>query len=236
MTLRTLIAGSMTLAAMALAGCGERTTASGERASPGVVSALAVQTTETRNGSQSGHSGSVKGGAMGSGEKGSSPSNETTREAMFGAGCFWGVEAIFAQTPGVLTTAVGYAGGKTLNPTYKQVCYEDTGHAEVVHVTYDPSKVSYSDLLLVFFSNHDATQVNRQGPDVGTQYRSVVFAYGDEQKAEAEAVKKSLNESGRFRKPIATLIEPAPTFWRAEEYHQQYLKKQGLENCHIPNN
>ena len=152
---------------------------------------------------------------------------------MFGAGCFWGVEAAFRQVPGVVATAVGYAGGHLANPTYKDVCTDGTGHAEVVQVEYDPSKVGYDDLLKIFWENHDPTQLNRQGPDVGTQYRSAIFVYGPEQEAAARASKEALEKSGRFRRPIVTQVEPAPEFWRAEEYHQQYLEKRGLAHCHI---
>jgi peptide-methionine (S)-S-oxide reductase len=157
-----------------------------------------------------------------------------TEFATFGAGCFWGVEAIYRKLPGVVDTAVGYMGGDVDNPTYKQVCTDRTGHAEVVHIEYDPTKVSYEQLLEVFWKCHDPTQVNRQGPDWGTQYRTVVFYHSEAQKQTAEASKQSLAQSGRYSRPIATLIEPAQTFWKAEEYHQQYLEKQGLENCHIP--
>ncbi|MEO8438875.1 MAG: peptide-methionine (S)-S-oxide reductase MsrA [Spartobacteria bacterium] len=154
-------------------------------------------------------------------------------KATFGAGCFWGVEAVFRQTPGVCDAAVGYAGGKTENPTYKDVCSDETGHAEVVEVTYDPEKVSYDTLLDVFWSNHDPTSANRQGPDVGSQYRSVIFSHSPEQKAAAEDKLAELEKSGRFRRPIVTQIEPAPTFYRAEEYHQQYLAKRGRTHCAI---
>jgi peptide-methionine (S)-S-oxide reductase len=155
------------------------------------------------------------------------------KKATFGAGCFWGVEATFRRVPGVIDAAVGYAGGHTENPTYKEVCTDRTGHAEVVDVEYDPSKVSYGQLLDVFWSSHDPTQVNRQGPDYGTQYRTVIFYHDDEQKAEAEASKQKLDASGRFSRPIATQIVPAGPFYRAEEYHQRYLEKRGLENCHL---
>jgi peptide-methionine (S)-S-oxide reductase len=155
------------------------------------------------------------------------------KKATFGAGCFWGVESTFRRIPGVIETAVGYAGGQTENPTYKEVCTDRTGHAEVVEVEYDPSKVSYGQLLDVFWSSHDPTQVNRQGPDYGTQYRTVIFYHDDEQKAESEASKQKLEASGRFPRPIATQIVPAGPFYRAEEYHQRYLEKRGLENCHI---
>ncbi|MBA2436467.1 MAG: peptide-methionine (S)-S-oxide reductase MsrA [Chthoniobacterales bacterium] len=154
-------------------------------------------------------------------------------KATFGAGCFWGVEAVFRQTPGVKNATVGYAGGKTENPTYEDVCSNETDHAEVVEVAFDPSEVSYETLLDVFWRNHDPTTRNRQGPDVGSQYRSVVFYHSPEQKAAAEAKLAELEKSGRFRRPIVTLIEPAPTFYRAEDYHQQYLAKHGRTHCAI---
>jgi peptide-methionine (S)-S-oxide reductase len=154
-------------------------------------------------------------------------------KATFGAGCFWGVEEEFRKVKGVKDTAVGYAGGGVPNPTYKDVCTDRTGHAEVVEVDYDPAEVSYEALLDVFWNGHDPTQLNRQGPDVGTQYRSVVFFHSPEQEAAARASKARLEESGRFRRPIATVIEPAPTFWRAEDYHQRYLEKRGLGSCHV---
>lgn len=155
------------------------------------------------------------------------------KKATFGAGCFWGVEATFRRVPGVIDTAVGYAGGHTEGPTYKEVCTDRTGHAEVVEVEYDPAKVSYDQLLDVFWKSHDPTQVNRQGPDFGTQYRTVIFYHDDEQKAEAEASKQKLDASGRLSRPIATQIVPAGPFYRAEDYHQRYLEKRGLENCHL---
>lgn len=154
-------------------------------------------------------------------------------KATFGAGCFWGVEAAFMQVPGVIETAVGFMGGRTQNPSYKQVCYDDTGHAEVVHLTYDPSKVKYDQLLEVFWSSHDPTQLNRQGPDVGDQYRSVIFFHTPEQEAAARASKEWLEKSGRFRRSIVTQIVPAQAFYRAEEYHQKYLQKRGMGTCHI---
>lgn len=156
------------------------------------------------------------------------------KEAMFGAGCFWGVEETFRRTEGVIETQVGYAGGLVDNPTYQQVCTDTTGHAEVVHVVFDPARVSYQQLLDLFFKLHDPTQLNRQGPDIGSQYRSVVFAYGEEQKQAAEATIGALGKSGKFRRPIVTVVEMAPKFWRAEEYHQKYLMKRGLDNCHLP--
>jgi peptide-methionine (S)-S-oxide reductase len=157
----------------------------------------------------------------------------TIETALFGAGCFWGVEATFRQTKGVKATAVGYAGGRLENPTYEDVCYRDTGHAEVVQVEFDPSHVSYEDLLGIFFENHDPTTVNRQGPDIGEQYRSAIFYHSEEQREAAERLKQRLDESGRFRRPIVTEITPAPAFYRAEEYHQRYLEKRGLASCHI---
>lgn len=152
---------------------------------------------------------------------------------MFGAGCFWGVEAAFAAIPGVKSTAVGYAGGKTDNPTYDQVCSDRTGHAEVVHVEFDPTIVRYAALVEKFFQLHDPTQLNRQGPDVGSQYRSAIFTYNDEQKAVAEKIRDQLQADGKFQRPIVTQIEPAPTFWRGEDYHQKYLEKRGSGSCHF---
>ena len=156
-----------------------------------------------------------------------------TEKATFGAGCFWGVETRFGEISGVLDTAVGYEGGTLNHPTYKEVCTDRTGHAEVVQLTFDPGRVSYETLLDTFFVLHDPTQVNRQGPDWGSQYRSVVFAENEHQAAQANAKIAELNASGSFRKPIATLVEPAATFWRAEEYHQKYLEKRGMVSCHI---
>jgi peptide-methionine (S)-S-oxide reductase len=154
-------------------------------------------------------------------------------KATFAAGCFWGVEATFRQLPGVLSTRVGYIDGKTTNPTYKDVCTDATGHAEAVEVDYDPAKISYGKLLETFWENHDPTQLNRQGPDWGSQYRSAIFYHSPEQEAEAKASKQSLESSNRFRKPITTQIVPAETFYEAEDYHQQYLEKRGLASCHI---
>ena len=154
-------------------------------------------------------------------------------KATYGAGCFWGVEAAFRQVKGVKATAVGYAGGTTKNPTYEQVCIDRTGHAEVVQVEFDPTQVPYEELLEVFWGNHDPTQLNRQGPDVGTQYRSVIFFHSPEQEAAARASKEKLAASGRYRRPIVTEVVLAGEFWRAEEYHQQYLEKRGLSHCRI---
>jgi peptide-methionine (S)-S-oxide reductase len=153
--------------------------------------------------------------------------------ATFGAGCFWGVEAAFRRVPGVIDAVVGYSGGRTANPTYRDVCSDDTGHAEVVQVTFDPEKVSYPQLLDVFWTVHDPTQVNRQGPDHGTQYRTAIFFHAPEQEAAAKKAKQELQATGKFRAPIATEITPAGTFWRAEEYHQRYLEKRGAASCHI---
>ena len=154
-------------------------------------------------------------------------------KAMFGAGCFWGVEAEFRKVPGVTSTAVGYAGGQLKNPTYKDVCGGDTGHAEVVEVEYDSSKVSYDDLLNVFWENHDPTQFNRQGPDYGAQYRSAIFFHTPEQEAAARASMARLDASGKYGRPIVTQIVATTEFWRAEEYHQQYLEKRGVAHCRI---
>lgn len=151
--------------------------------------------------------------------------------ATFGAGCFWGVEAKFRKVPGVIDTAVGYTGGATLNPTYKDVCTDTTGHAEVVEVKFDPSKVSYQKLLEVYFGLHDPTQVDRQGPDWGTQYRSEIFTHSKEQMEQAKAYIAMLDASKKFRKPIATKVSGAGVFYRAEEYHQRYLEKKGLDSC-----
>ncbi|MBF6613056.1 MAG: peptide-methionine (S)-S-oxide reductase MsrA [Chloroflexi bacterium] len=154
-------------------------------------------------------------------------------KAIFGAGCFWGVEAAFRQIKGVISTSVGYSGGSYENPSYRDVCTGRTGHAEVVEVVYDPSKVSYDDLLKVFWENHDPTTINRQGPDVGSQYRSAIFFTSTEQEAAALASKASLERSGRYRKPVVTEVAPATQFYTAEDYHQQYLEKRGLSTCHI---
>lgn len=154
-------------------------------------------------------------------------------KATFGAGCFWGVEATFRKMKGVTATAVGYMGGTLDNPTYKDVCTDRTGHAEVVEVEFDPSAVSYDALLDVFWDNHDPTTLNRQGPDTGTQYRSAIFYHSPEQQAAAQASKEKRQASGKYRRPIVTEVTPAATFWKAEEYHQQYLEKRGLAQCHI---
>ncbi len=154
-------------------------------------------------------------------------------KATFGAGCFWGVEVAFGRIPGVTETAVGYEGGKLESPSYKDVCTDQTGHAEVVEVTFDPARVSFKTLLSAFFSLHDPTQLNRQGPDWGTQYRSAVFFHSPEQEAEAKALIAELNAEKKFPKPIVTQVVPAQTFWRAEEYHQKYLEKRGAASCHI---
>jgi peptide-methionine (S)-S-oxide reductase len=154
-------------------------------------------------------------------------------KATFAAGCFWGVEATFRSLPGVSATRVGYMGGTLHHPTYKDVCTDRTGHAEAVEVTYDPAKISYEELLQTFWENHDPTTLNRQGPDVGTQYRSAIFYHSPEQEAAARASKERLEKSHAFRRPIVTEIVPAVEFWEAEDYHQQYLEKRGLAHCHI---
>jgi peptide-methionine (S)-S-oxide reductase len=153
--------------------------------------------------------------------------------ATFGAGCFWGIEAAFRRVPGVLDAVVGYSGGDTQNPTYQDVCTDTTGHAEVVQVTFDPEKLSYDKLLDVFWTIHDPTQVNRQGPDYGKQYRTAIFFHSPEQEAAAKKSKQALEASGKLRRPVATEITPAGPFWRAEEYHQRYLEKRGVTSCHI---
>ncbi|MFA5935328.1 MAG: peptide-methionine (S)-S-oxide reductase MsrA [Patescibacteria group bacterium] len=156
-----------------------------------------------------------------------------THLATFGAGCFWGVEELYRRLPGVSETAVGYMGGTTEKPTYEDVCTGSTGHAEVVQVTYDPEKVTYENLLKLFWENHDPTQLNRQGPDTGTQYRSVVFFHSPEQEASAVRSIEDLKKHRRYEHPIVTQIVPATAFWKAEDYHQQYLEKRGLGSCHI---
>lgn len=156
------------------------------------------------------------------------------QKARFAMGCFWGSEAAFRHLPGVLQTTVGYSGGHTIDPTYKQVCSDATGHAEVVEVDFDPAVVTYPQLLQVFWDNHDPTTPNRQGPDVGTQYRSAVFFLTPDQEAAARASKDALASSGRLKRAIVTEITPAGPFYRAEEYHQQYLEKNGLAACHLP--
>jgi peptide-methionine (S)-S-oxide reductase len=156
-----------------------------------------------------------------------------TERATFGAGCFWGVEAAFRMVDGVRATTVGYAGGTKDEPTYEDVCSGRTGHAEVVQVDFDPERVSYEQLLEVLWANHDPTTPNRQGPDVGTQYRSVIFFHDESQEKAARTSRDELERSGRFRRPIVTEITPASTFWPAEDYHQQYLEKRGLAQCRI---
>jgi len=152
-------------------------------------------------------------------------------KATFGAGCFWGVEAAFRQLAGVKSTQVGYMGGTMKKPTYEDVCTDQTGHAEVVEVTFDPLVTSYRDLLDVFWNNHNPTTLNRQGPDTGSQYRSAIFYYSPQQLIAARASRDAAQ--GRFARPIVTQIVPASEFWRAEEYHQQYLEKRGLSHCHL---
>jgi peptide-methionine (S)-S-oxide reductase len=164
-------------------------------------------------------------------EVSSDATHANLEKATFGAGCFWGVEATFRRLAGVKSTAVGYLGGALKNPTYEQVCTDRTGHAEVVEVTFDPQVVSYHDLLEVFWDNHNPTTLNRQGPDVGAQYRSAIFFHSPEQEAEARRSRDAAQ--ARFPRPIVTEITPASEFWRAEEYHQQYLEKRGLSHCHV---
>ena len=154
-------------------------------------------------------------------------------EAIFAAGCFWGVEAAFRQAPGVIDTEVGYTGGHVADATYREVCSGATGHAEAVKVTFDPAKVGYSELLDLFWEIHDPTTMNRQGPDIGSQYRSAIFYTSEEQKAAAEASKQALQESGKLPRPVVTEITAASEFWRAEEYHQRYAEKRGMVSCHF---
>jgi peptide-methionine (S)-S-oxide reductase len=156
-----------------------------------------------------------------------------TQRATFGAGCFWGVEAAFRQIKGVVSTAVGYMGGTLDKPTYEDVCTDRTGHAEVVQVEYDPAQVTYEALLDVFWANHNPTTMNRQGPDVGSQYRSAIFYHTPEQEAVAKASKEKVQASGKYKRPVVTEITPAGTFYRGEEYHQQYLEKRGMGQCHV---
>ena len=157
----------------------------------------------------------------------------TTRLATFGAGCFWGVELNFRQVPGVVDALVGYEGGTLDKPSYRDVCSGATGHAEVVQVEYDPGAVSFEHLLDVFFALHDPTTLNRQGPDVGSQYRSVVFAHDEDQRRAAEEKIRGLTSEGRFRRPVVTQVVPAGTFYPAEDYHQRYLEKRGQASCSI---
>lgn len=154
--------------------------------------------------------------------------------ATFGAGCFWGVEASFREVKGVLDAAVGYSGGSAADPSYELVCTGTSGHAEVVQLEYDPNEVSYDDLLAVYWSIHDPTTLNRQGPDVGTQYRSAIYFHTPEQEQAAQASMEKMNSSGKFSGEIVTEITPAGPFYAAEEYHQRYLEKRGMVNCHIP--
>ncbi len=154
-------------------------------------------------------------------------------KATFGAGCFWGVEYNFRRVPGVVEAFSGYSGGKSANPTYLQVCNGDTYHAEVVEVTFDPQKVSYVKLVEFFFKMHDPTQLNRQGPDYGTQYRSVIFIHSEEQRKVAQEVIKKLTADKKYAQPIVTVVEDAKPFWKAEEYHQKYFEKNGGPTCHI---
>ncbi len=156
-----------------------------------------------------------------------------TETATFAAGCFWGVEEMFRVLPGVISTAVGYTGGDMKDPTYEAVCNSDTGHAEAVQIVFDPTQITYDDLLKLFWDNHNPTTRNQQGPDFGSQYRSAIFYHTDEQKKAAEDAIKSLEAAKRWRQPIVTQVVPAQTFYPAEDYHQKYLMKRGLGSCHI---
>ena len=161
-------------------------------------------------------------------KKSESSKKTDLQKAYFAAGCFWKVQYIFSKLPGVVRTSAGYSGGSTIDPTYRQVCSNKTGHAETVQVEFDPARVSYHKLLEVFWANHDPTTVNRQGVDVGTQYRSAIFYTSQEQQKEALAYKQELEKIHKFNKPIVTLIEPASPFYSAEEYHQDYFEKHGM--------
>jgi peptide-methionine (S)-S-oxide reductase len=154
-------------------------------------------------------------------------------KATFGAGCFWGVEESFRKIPGVINTTVGYTGGNTVNPNYEEVCTDKTGHAEVVDIDFDPTQVSFEELLHIFFENHNPTTLNRQGLDKGKQYRSVVFYHDEEQRLQTEKMKTELDRSGKYSNPIVTEITPTEVFYQAEEYHQRYLQKKGINSCHI---
>jgi len=155
-------------------------------------------------------------------------------KATFAAGCFWGVEDTFRRVPGVNSTTVGYTGGTAQIPTYQEVCTGRTGHAEAVEIDYDPAQVTYEQLLGIFWESHDPTTLDRQGPDVGTQYRSAIFYHDKAQEQSASGSKALLEKSGVFKRPIVTEIQPATEFFRAEEYHQQYFEKKGMKSCHLP--
>lgn len=227
-----LVAGA---AVLALSGCGNAG-AGGAATTPTPASGTQHATpasgaTPTQGGATGGATGgAVEGKGMGTG--GTESTKPKTELAMFGAGCFWGVEHIFKDQPGVLDAVSGYSGGRTSNPTYQEVCEGNTGHVEVVQLTFDPSQTSYEQLVTIFFRLHDPTQVNRQGPDIGEQYRSVIYFYNDEQKQVAEAVKA--RRAPMYKKPIATTIEPARTFYKAEDYHQDYYVRTGKQPyCHF---
>ena len=159
-------------------------------------------------------------------------STKKTETATFGAGCFWGVEETFRTLPGVIQTEVGYSGGTTEHPSYEQVCYANTNHAESVQITFDPMVIPYEKLLDIFWKNHNPTTLNCQGPDVGSQYRSVIFFHSPEQERAAQQSKEALEQSKKFMRPVVTQIVPAAPFYKAEDYHQQYLLKRGLDSCH----
>jgi peptide-methionine (S)-S-oxide reductase len=163
----------------------------------------------------------------------SASKKKNEKAALFAAGCFWGVEETFRTTPGVTATEAGYCGGTMDNPSYEDVCYRDTGHAEAVRITFDPCMVSYEQLLDIFWANHNPTTKDRQGPDIGSQYRSAIFTMNPAQEAAARASKEALDRSGKWKDPVVTQIVAATTFYKAEDYHQQYLQKRGLGSCHI---
>lgn len=223
-TMKTLIASGLVVAGLWLGGCQRSDAGARAEHTPGTAAPRSPGAQEAQPVSHD----------RSSGEQTQSDAATVVQRATFGAGCFWGVEELFRTTPGVVSTRVGYAGGHVEKPTYKQVCTDQTGHAEVVEVTFDPAKIGYDTLVDMFFRLHDPTQLNRQGPDYGSQYRSVIFYHSPEQKATAEATLKRYDRSGRFKRPIVTRIEAAPTFWPAEEYHQQYFHKNGIPNhCHV---
>jgi peptide-methionine (S)-S-oxide reductase len=229
-----LLAPAFVLLPLALAASACRSVGSGSDVKPdGTSSTTMTTTTSVANGAATPSARRVVGndpGHVGAGTPlVAKPGDEL---AAFAGGCFWGVEDTFRQVPGVVATAVGYAGGKTTNPTYESVCTHTTGHAETVLVEFDPAKITYEQLLVVFFKNHDPTTMNRQGPDVGDQYRSEVFTFSDKQ---AETAKKVLADEEKQRtEKVVTRVEPIPAFWKAEDYHQQYDEKTGTHSCPMP--
>ena len=238
MALRTVLTAATAVGVLwGLAGCTQRSQPPGSPTSATTSATTSGATPSTpqttRNGLAPSTNSTVPQTAMKPTNDNPGQTAPTTEEAMFGAGCFWGVESYFEQVPGVVETAVGYSGGKVEHPTYHQVCSDSTGHAEVIHIVFDPSKVSYEKLVRHFFHMHDPTQLNRQGPDYGRQYRSAIFTYSDAQRDTATKVRDALKASGKYKRPIFTEITPAGPFWKAEDYHQKYFDKNGGESCHI---